>query len=273
MQNNFWCFSWMLKSVKCGRYAWIQSIGSKIGVEITRIDEAGKLTFRQKAYAQLYFVPWHVFIWLKIPAVHFMYGAVPTHEILPPAQPWVRLQYLIHTALPKKMPFSDFSSRVKTRLTPIVVIRRQQIRVVTKLIFLYDILIQVIIEPLNFLFLSPLIKPLRVPPTTNPINQIPLLFHKWGIVFVENNRMNSTVFGRQVVFFSILFRVERGIALNRKLQWSLFRVVDWNRFGLECLLLVDSTAHTALVHFLTGYVILIKFILLFWFCLIRFYLL
>jgi hypothetical protein len=44
-------------------------------------------------------------------------------------------------------------------------------------IFLYDILVQIIIESLNFLFICPLFKPMSVPTAIDLVDQIPLLSH------------------------------------------------------------------------------------------------
>lgn len=48
-------------------------------------------------------------------------------------------------------------------------------RMIAQPIFLYHILVQIIIKPLNFLFICPLFKPMSVPTAIDLVDQIPLL--------------------------------------------------------------------------------------------------
>ena len=75
------------------------------------------------------------------------------------------------------MPFSNFPTFVKPGLTSITIIGRKYIGVIAESIFLDHIAIEIIIQPLNFLFIHLLIKPMCVPVAIYFLYQIALLFH------------------------------------------------------------------------------------------------
>ena len=181
---------------------------------------------------------------------HLNHRTIPLNKPIPFPRAFIRLQYLIHTTLPEQMPLNNFPTFVKPGLTSITIIGRKYVGVVVESIFLDHIAIEIIIEPLNFLFIHPLIKPMCVPAAIYLLNQIPLLFHQLAIVLIKNYRMNGAVLWRQVMLLPIFLRIERCVALYRILQRSLFRIVYRNGLRPESLLLVYSTTHAASVHLL-----------------------
>ena len=197
---------------------------------------------------------------------HLKHGAILLYEFLSFNRPWIRLQYLIHTALPEQMPLSNFPTRVKPRLTRVVIVGRNGIWVVVDSTFLYHVAIEVVIEALNFLFICFLVEPMRVPATVDLVDQIPLLFHQRVVVLIKNYRVDSTVLWRQIMLLPILLRVEWCVTFYWVVQWSLLGVVDWDGFRPESVLLIYSTTHAPSVHLYSLYLILINFIHIFMFC-------
>ena len=139
---------------------------------------------------------------------HLKHGAILLYEFLSFNRPRIRLQYLIHTALPEQMPLNNFPTRVKPRLTGVVIVGRNGIGVVVDSIFLYHVAIEVVIETLNFLFICFLVEPMRVPATVDLVDQIPLLFHQRVVVLIKNYRVDSAVLRRQVMLLPVLLRIE-----------------------------------------------------------------
>lgn len=130
----------------------------------------------------------------------------------------------MHTSLPEQMPFQNFSF-FQCFASAIVMIGRKDITMITEPILLQDIAIEIVIEPVDFLFIGFLIKPMGVPATVDLVDQVPLLLHQGVVVLIKYDGVDGAVFGGEVMLLAVLLWVEGGVAFYGVVEMALLGVV------------------------------------------------